>query len=159
MQRTTLILRYGVGPLRARSSDEAARLLDLSRRRVRVLERRGLRRLASYGDGASCAGTGVEQSTLIAAPLLAGVLLGSAAPAAVDDSEGAVAGERASGDEEQSKPPVPEEDGPASSAGPSLGNPFGIADPALDNPLLLVFLAIVVACLVSAGRELRRALH
>jgi Sigma-70, region 4 len=176
MQRTTLILRYGVGPLRARSGDEAARLLDVSRRRVRVLERRGLRRLASYGEGASCAGTGVEQSTLLSvydllgdasiaggaglpAPLQAGVLLASAATAALDEGEGAVAGEHESGGDEESTTPDPEEDGQVSSAGPSLGNPFGIADSALDNPLLLVLLAIVVACLVSAGREIRRALR
>jgi Sigma-70, region 4 len=172
MQRTTLILRYGVGPLRARSGKEAARLLDVSRRRVRVLERRGVRRLASYGEGASCAGTGVEQSTLtsvydllsdtstaggtgLPAPLQAGVLLASAATAALEEGEGAVAGERESGDEEEGISPDPEEDGVVS----SLGNPFGLADPALDNPFLLVLLAIVVACLVSAGRELRRALR
>jgi hypothetical protein len=176
MQRTTLILRYGVGPLRARSDEEAARLLDVSRRRVRVLERRGLRKLASYGEGASCAGTGVEQSTLLSvydllgdasiaggaglpAPLQAGVLLASAATAALDEGEGAVAGEHESGGDEESMTPDPEEDGQVSSAGPSLGNPFGIADSALDNPLLLVLLAIVVACLVSAGREIRRALR
>jgi len=172
MQRTTLILRYGVGPLRARSGNEAARLLDISRRRVRVLERRGVRRLASYGEGATCAGTGVEQSTLMSvydlladtstaggtglpAALQAGVLLASAATAALDEGEGAVAGERESGDEEESITPDPEEDGVVS----SLGNPFGLADPALDNPFLLVLLAIVVACLVSAGREIRRALR
>jgi sigma-70-like protein len=176
MQRTTLILRYGVGPLRARSGEEAARLLDVSRRRVRVLERRGLRKLASYGEGAGCADTGVEQSTLLSvydllsdasiaggaglpAPLQAGVLLASAATAALGEGEGAVAGERESGGDEESMTPEPEEDGQVSSAGPSLGNPFGIADSALDNPLLLVLLAIVVACLVSAGREIRRALH
>ena len=172
MQRTTLILRYGVGPLRARSGNEAARLLDISRRRVRVLERRGVRRLASYGEGASCAGTGVEQSTLMSvydlltdtstaggtglpAALQAGVLLASAATAALDEGEGAVAGERESGDAEESITPDPEEDGVVS----SLGNPFGLADPALDNPFLLVLLAIVVACLASAGREIRRALR
>ncbi len=174
MQRTTLILRYGVGPLRARSGNEAARLLDISRRRVRVLERRGVRRLASYGEGATCAGTGVEQSTLMSvydmladtstaggtglpAALQAGVLLASAATAALDEGEGAVAGERESGDDEEGI--TPEEDGQGSSAGLSLGNPFGLADPALDNPFLLVLLAIVVACLVSAGREIRRALR
>ena len=172
MQRTTLILRYGVGPLRARSGNEAARLLDISHRRVRVLERRGVRRLASYGEGASCAGTGVEQSTLMSvydlladtstaggtglpAALQAGVLLASAATAALDEGDGAVAGERESGDEEDSITPDPEEDGVVA----SLGNPFGLADPALDNPFLLVLLAIVVACLVSAGREIRRALR
>lgn len=184
MQRATLILRYGVGPLRARSRREAARLLDVSRGRVRVLERRGLRALANLGDGAGCADSGVSRTTLVAvydlltdtstagreglhAPLEAGILMASAATVALDDGEGAVAGTRESGgkrehashgDKENGSSGA-EEDGPVASAGPSIGDPFGLADPALDNPFLLVLLAIVVACMVSAGREIRRALR
>jgi hypothetical protein len=182
MQRATLVLRYGVGPLRARSGRETARLLDVARRRVRVLERRGLRALTRLDGGAACVDSGVSRMTLVAVydlltdtsatggegihtSLAAGLRLANAATVALDGGEGAVAGARESGGDtenasrraEESAPPG--EDGPVSSAGPSLGDPFGIADPPLDNPLLLVLVAIVVACMVSAGREIRRALR
>lgn len=177
MQLTTLILRYGVGPVRPRTGKEAARLLDLSRRRVRLLERRGLRRLADAGQAAPCEGTGISRTSLAAvyelltgtstaavealpAPLAAGVRLAIAASVALDEGEGAVAGARESGDEPKNASSDPEdEEGPVSSAGPSLGDPFGAAGPALDNPLFLLLLAIVVACLASAARELRRAVR
>jgi sigma-70-like protein len=176
MQRTTLILRYGIGPLRARSGSETARLLDLSRRRVRLLERRGLRRLAGIGRRTSCEGTGIAPTTLVSvygllsdtstaasyvlpAPLTAGVRLAGAASVALADGEGAVAGTRESGEKRKNASSEPEEEGPMSSAGPSIGDPFGSADPALDNPFFLLLVAIVVACLASAAREIRRAVR
>lgn len=176
LQRTTLILRYGIGPLRPRSRNEAARLLDLSRGRVRLLERRGLRTLAAIGRGASCEGTGVSRSTLVAvyglltgtagddgeelpALFAAGLRLADAASLALDEGGGAVAGVRESGEERRNASPEPEEEGPVSSAATWLGDPFGNVDPALDNPLFLLLLAIVVACLASAAREIRRAVR
>jgi hypothetical protein len=179
MQRATLILRYGVGPVRPRSGEQAARLLDVSRSRVRVLERKGLRALARIDEGASCAATGVSQTTLagvyelltdwhaadvqaLPTPLEAGVQLVIAAAAMLDDGEGegAVAGVRESAGERRSASSGdPEEDGPVASAGPALDDPFGEGDSAMDDPLLLALLALVVACLVSAGREVGRALR
>jgi hypothetical protein len=180
MQRTTLILRYGVGPLRARSGREAGRLLDVSRSRVRVLERRGLRALARLGEDAGCAGTGISETTFVdvyelltgmstaggeslRAPFEAGVRLAAAATVALDESDGgdqgAVAGTRESGGEKENESSQPEEDRSVTPAGPLVGDPFGMGDWALDDPRLVLLLLIVVACLVSAGRELRRALR
>jgi hypothetical protein len=177
LQRTTLILRYGVGPLRNRTRNEAARLLQLSRGRVRLLERRGLRALNHLGDSPSCAGTGLSGTTLVAihellmgtssldghtGPVEAGLRLAGAAILALDESggeRGAVAGVRQSGGGPREDSTQPGEGDPVSS-GPALGgDPFGTADPALDNPLLIALLAIVVACLASAGREIRRAIR
>jgi hypothetical protein len=180
MQRATLVLRYGVGPVRARSEQQAARLLDLSRGRVRLLERRGMRNLARSGRGTSCEQTGISLTSLVAiydlltgsstadaeglpAPLAAGVRLANAASVVLDEGMGAVAGVRDSGEERRHTSAEPEEEqkeeGPVSSAGPSLGDPFGSADPGLDNPMFLLLLAIVVACLASAAREIRRAVR
>jgi hypothetical protein len=180
MQRATLILRYGVGPLRARSGREAGQLLDVSRQRVRVLERRGVRALARRGEGTGCAGTGVSRTTFadlyellsgmstagseaLPAPLEAGVLLGAAASVALDEgngaAEGAVAGARESGGEKQTGSAGSDKDPSVTSAGPSVGDPFGTEDSAFDDPRLVLLLLIVVACLLSAGRELRRALR
>jgi hypothetical protein len=178
MQRAALILRYGIGPVHVRTGSEAARLLDVSRGRVRLLERRGVRALAGIGGGAACADTGVATTTLIAvydlltdtpsdgsldglpAPLEAGVRLANAGAVALEDGDrGAVAGVRESGHEQRAEARQPEEDGPAASAGPSLGDPFEELDPRADNPLLIVLLAIVVACLVSAAREIKRAVR
>jgi hypothetical protein len=176
MERATLILRYGVGPVRVRSGRQAARLLDVSRSRVRQLERRAVRLLADAGRETSCERTGISQTSLVAvydvltgtpagagdlaAPLAAGAELARAAAVSLDEGEGAVAGVRESG-EAPPRPdsPEPEDDGPASSAGASLGNPFGDGDSAVDDPLLLLLLAIVVASLVSAAREIRRAVR
>jgi hypothetical protein len=180
MQRATMVLRYGVGPVRAHSEQQAARLLDLSRGRVRRLEQRGMRNLASRGRGTSCEQTGISLTSLVAvyalmtggsaadseglpAPLAAGVRLANAASALLDEEGGRVAGVRDSGEERRhasaEREEEPEEEGPASSAGPSLGDPFASAAPALDNPMFLLLLAIVVACLVSAAREIRRAVR
>ena len=176
MQRTTLILRYGVGPVRSRSAREAAQLLDVSRDRVRLLERRGVRSLAGIGRGSACAGTGIAQTTLVSVyDLLAdtstagaqglpalfetGVRLAKAASVAEDEGETAGAGARESGGDRRGGSPEPEEDGPVSSAGPSLADPFGDAGLALDNPFFLILMAIVVACLASAAREIRRAVR
>jgi hypothetical protein len=178
-QRATLILLYGVGPVRPRSGRQAARLLDLSRSRVRVLESRGLRALARMGGTANCAGTGVSQTTLtgvyelltewsdagveaLPAPLQAGVRVANAAVAALDEdqSEGAVAGVRESAEERRSaSSDDPEENDPLASAGPALDDPFGAGDSGIDDPLLLALLALVVAGLMSAGREVGRALR
>jgi Sigma-70, region 4 len=176
-QRATLILRYGVGPLRARSRRDVARVLDVARERVRVLERLGARRLAGLGKEADCVGTGVSLTTLVAvyelltdttfnafavglhAPLEQNFVLAGAAAAAVADGEGGVAGARETARSKGNGTPRPDEDGPASSAGPSLGDPFGTAKGALDDPAILVLLAIVVASLISAGREIRRAVR
>jgi hypothetical protein len=179
MQRITLILRYGVGPLRDRTRRETARLLGVSRGRARLLERGGLRTLAGFGKAASCAHTGVSQTTLagayllltgasaptgdgLSAPIGAGVALATLAAVALDDGEGAVAGARESRGERRGTAPDPEEgeeDGPVSSAGPSLGDPFGAASRAVDDPLILLLLAVVVAGMVSAARQVKRALH
>jgi hypothetical protein len=176
MERTTLILRYGLGPVRSRSGRQAARLLDVSRRRVGLLERRGLRRLADAGRGTSCERTGISQTSLVAvydvlagtspaavdefpAPLEAGVRLARAATVALDEGEGAVAGVRESGEARRPASSEPEEDGPATSAGPSIADPFGGGDSGVDDPLLILLLAIVVASLASAAREIRRAVR
>jgi hypothetical protein len=179
LQRATLVLRYGVGPVRARSEQQAARLLDLSRGRVRLLERRGMRNLARSGRSTSCEQTGISLTSLVAvydlltggstggpeglpAPLAAGVWLANAASVVLDEGEGAVAGVRDSSEERRhtsAEPREEQEEGPVSSAGPSLADPFGSADPGLDNPMFLLLLAIVVACLASAAREIRRAVR
>jgi hypothetical protein len=183
MQRTTLILRYGIGPLPARSGGETARLLDLPRGRVRLLERRGLRAVAGLGRATPCEESGISRTSLVEAyellsagssadesppALAAGLRLanaaavaldGGAAAVALDRGAGAVAGARESGEERRSPSYEPGEDGPVSSAGPSLGDPFGDEDGPLDNPLLLVLLAIVVATLASAAGQIRRALR
>jgi hypothetical protein len=176
MQRTTLILRYGVGPVRVRSGRQAARLLDLSRGRVRLLERRGLRALTNAGRRTSCERTGISQASLVAvydvlagtssaalaefpAPLAAGLSLARAATLALEQGEGAVAGARASVEEPRRASSEEEEiieDSP-SSAGPSLGDPFGGGTS--GDAMLILMLAIVVACLASAARELRRAVR
>jgi hypothetical protein len=167
--------------VRPRSGRQAARLLDLSRSRVRVLERRGLRALARIYEGAGCAGTGVSQTTLagvyelladwdtadveaLPVQLEAGVRLATAAAAMLDDdegdSQGAVAGVRESAEERPSAASgETEENGPLATAGPALDDPFGEGDRAIDDPLLLALLALVVACLVFAGREVGRALR
>ena len=182
MQRSTLILRYGIGPVRARSGREAALLLDVSRGRVRLLVQRGVRALSNLGPGAACRGSGLERTTVVAlyglvtdtpagafeelpATLEAGVLLANAASEALDDGgEAAVAGARESGVREsggaqRARAPAPGEDGPVASAGPSIGDPFDGLDSGLGNPFLLVLLAIVVACLASAAREFKRAVR
>jgi Sigma-70, region 4 len=177
MERTTLILRYGVGPVRARSGRQAARLLDISRGRVRLLERRAVRSLADAGRETSCERTGISQISLVAvydiltgtfsptgsdlpAPLTAGARLARAAAAALDEGEGVVAGVRESSEVPRRPDPTePEDDGPASSAGPSLGDPFEKDDSGADDPMLLLLLAIVVASLASAAREIRRAVR
>lgn len=177
LQQTTLVLRYGVGPVRSRTRGETARLLQLSRGRVRLLERRGLRALDHLGDSPSCAGTGLSGTALVAihelligtsslpgqtAPVEAGLRLAGAAMLALDESGGGlgvVAGIRRSGGVPHGDSIESEEDG-AVSSGPALGgDPFGTSDPALENPLLILLLAIVVACLASAGREIRRAIR
>jgi len=178
MQRTTLILRYGVGPVRARSPRGAARLLDVSRARVERLERRGVRSLQGIGGSAPCSQTGVSYDSLLEvyglltdapvagafedlpAPLEAGARLAAAGAVALeDDKRGAVAGARQAGGPEEDARPRPEKDEDVSSAGPSLGAPFADGASPLDDPLLLALLAIVAACLVSAGVEIRRALR
>jgi Sigma-70, region 4 len=186
LQRTTLILRHGVGPLPRRTVDEAARLLDLPRGRVRLLERRGLRGLAGIGSGESCEGTGLARTTLVAiydlltgpstddgaapsALVAVGVRVANAATVALDEGtgamvgadegSGAVASVRESGDARRSPSSDPAEDGPVASAGPSLGDPFGDGGSSLDNPFFLVLLAIVVACLAFAASEIRRAVR
>jgi hypothetical protein len=178
MQRITLILRYGVGPLRDRTRRETARLLGVSRGRARLLELAGLSTLAGFGNAASCAQTGVSRTTLavayvlltgasapmgdgLSAPLAAGVALATMAAVALDEGEGAVAGAHDSRGERRGTAGDPdggEENGPVSS-GPSLGDPFGAASRAIDDPLLLVLLAVVVAGMVSAARQVKRALH
>jgi hypothetical protein len=177
MQRTALILRYGVGPVQARSVKQTARLLDVSRGRVRLVERRGVRNLAGAGQDTSCERTGISAISLasvyelltgsassategLSPPLAAGVRLANAASAALDADGGAVAGARESGGERRDPSPEREADeDDVSSAGPSLANPFGSGGAALDNPLFLLLLAIVVACLASAAREIRRAVR
>lgn len=177
MQRTTLILRYGIGPVHARSEREAARLLDVSRGRLHRLERRGVRSLAGIGRTAACEQTGIADTTLVAvydlladtslaggfeqlpAPLEAGVRLAGAASAALEGRErGAVAGVRESGGAADGRPAVPDDEDDVSSAGPAF-TPFDEMSPSVDNPLFLVLLAIVVACLVSAAAEIRRAIR
>jgi hypothetical protein len=180
MQRATVVLRYGVGPVRARSEQHAAWLLDLSRGRVRLLERRGMRNLARSARGTSCEQSGISLISLVAvydlltggsiagaeglpAPLDVGVRLANAASVVLDEGEGTVAGVRDSREERRHTSAEPEEEqeekGPVSSAGPSLGDPFGSVDRALDNPMFLLLLAIVVACLASTAREIRRAVR
>jgi sigma-70-like protein len=178
MQRTTLILRYGVGPVRPRSGREAARLLDVPRSRVRLLERRGVRSLAGLGRRAGCAESGLTRATLVAvygvladmppagsfgqlpASLEAGLRLASAASAALEDEgRGAVAGARESGGGEPRDSDGPPREDDVASAGPSLGAPFDEVDPSVDNPLFLVLLGIVVASFVSAVAEIRRAIR
>jgi len=140
-----------------------------------MLERRGVRRLAGFGPQASCVGTGVLQTSLAAvydlvtdtpapggglhAALATGALLAGAATSALEDGDGGVAGIEQSGGEPPRPSPETEEDGPVSSAGPSLTDPFGTGDSALDDPRVLLFLAIVLACMVSAAHEIRRALR
>lgn len=171
------MLRYGVGPAQPRSEKQAAELLAVSRGRVRLLEQRGLRSLTRSGRGSSCEQTDISLTSLVAVydllsgtakasaeglpvPLAAGVRLANAATGALDDEVGSVAGARQSAEKPHQTSSEPEEqEGPVSSAGPSLGNPFGAANPALDNPMFLVLLAIVVACLASAAREIRRAVR
>jgi Sigma-70, region 4 len=162
-QRNTLVLRYGVGPVRRRSRDEAARLLDVSLGRVRLLERRAVRGLAEAGRSTGCEGTGISAGMLegLPASFAAGAGVAGALTAALEEGgSGAVAGVRQAGGEARDDALEPEGDeGPAASAGPSLGNPFGSAGPALDNPIFLMLLAIVAACLASAAREIRRAVR
>jgi hypothetical protein len=166
MQRATVILRFGIGSVRPRSGRQVARLLDVSPGRVRLLERRGVRALAGIDRGAACLGAG-EGS--LAAVLEAGVRLANTVAAALDeagpgtvaldeDGQGAVAGARKSGGTGGGGSPPPE-DGPVSSAGPSLGDSFGDDGSAVDEPLFLLLVAIVVACLASAGREIMRAVR
>jgi Sigma-70, region 4 len=178
LQRSTLILRFGVGPVSPRSRGEAARVLELSSGRVRRLEVVGMRSLVERGLNASCEGSGVTSATLVAVyalladtsfadrfeplgpytpPVEAGIRLASAAGAEVQ-GEGAVAGVtqtdgRQASDEEE----VDEDD--VSSAGPALGGPFASLEPSSENPIFLVLLAIAVACLGSALREIVRAVR
>lgn len=177
MQRTTLILRYGIGPVHARSGREAARLLDVSRGRVLRLERTGVRTLADLGSRTACEQTEIANITLLAvydlladtslaggleempAPLEAGVRLAGAASAALEgEGRGAVAGVRESGGAAKERSDKPIEDDDVSSAGPSL-SPFDEMKPSVDNPLFVILLAIVVACLASAAAEIRRAIR
>jgi hypothetical protein len=176
-QQATLILRYGIGPIRPRSGRETAQLLDVSRRRVRLLERRGVRSLAGIGQDSACAGTGIGRTTLVAVydllldtsapggralpPLLeTGVQLANTASVALEDEQAAaVAGVRESGGDRREASLEPEEDGPVASAGPLLGAPFGDAGASLDNPFFLLLIAIAVACLASTAREIRRAVR
>ena len=177
LQRTTLILRYGVGPVRSRTRGETARLLQLPRGRVRLVERRGLRALDHLGDSPSCAGTGLSGTALVAihelllgtsslhgqtAAVEAGLRLAGAATLALDESgagRGTVAGVRQSGGAPREDSIESGEDAPVSSGPALVGDLFGTVDSALNNPFLIALLAIVVACLASAGREIRRAIR
>jgi hypothetical protein len=176
MQRTTLILRYGIGRVRSRSAREAAQLLDVSKSRLRLLEGRGVRSLSRRGQGAACAGTGIAQSTLVAvyellgesatrgqglpSLLETGARLAEAAAATLEDEgEAAVAGVRESGTRRRDAAREPEKGGLLPFAGPALGDPFEDASSILENPLFLILVAITVACLASAAREIRRAVR
>ena len=55
LERRVLVLRAGLGPRQPRARARVARALDLSARRVRRLERRGLRRLRGLARG-GCGG-------------------------------------------------------------------------------------------------------
>jgi hypothetical protein len=175
-QRTTLILRYGIGPVRARSGKQAARLLDLSRRKVGLLERRGLRTLADAGRRTSCERTAVSPTSFVAVydllsatsvaaterfspAVAAGVMLARAAAVALEQGGGAVAGARESGGDPKRASSEQDEvtEEPPSSAGPSLGDPFGSGNS--DDAMVILMLAIVLACLASAVREVRRAVR
>jgi hypothetical protein len=162
MQRATLILRYGVGPVHARSASETARLLGVSPARVALLEHRGVGSLAGRSRRSGCGRTGVATATL--APvygLLAEASIASlagAAAALTDPGRGDVAGVRASGGERQDGPQGPADGDDENPASPSFGAPLGEGNPVLGDPLFLVLLAVVVACLASAARDLRRSM-
>lgn len=70
MQRTVLILRYGIGRIEAHSAPRAARTLGVSHSRFRRLERRGVRSLASASRRSSCERTGVARDTIAAVSLI-----------------------------------------------------------------------------------------
>jgi Sigma-70, region 4 len=168
LQRTTLILRFGVGPVAARSRSAAARVLGLSRSRVRQLELTGIQSLEAQGQNAQCGGSSTMTTTLVAVhALLAGRLadgfepLGSRPPAREGGTSPA-SGTGAGSTARRSGPGTGQEDPPLdhetmSSGGPVLGAPFANLQPSPNNPVFLVLLAITMACLVPAVREFVRA--
>jgi sigma-70-like protein len=150
-QRTALVLRYGLGSPRVHSVREAARLMHLSKMRVRLLERRGVRRLARAGRRTSCdvSGVGATSLTGTTGAVVTAAFRGAASDAAGSPARGAVAGRQASGGS----------DGLAAESRPAtLTTPFGTIDkPA--GPLLIALLAAVVAGIALAGRSLLRSVR
>jgi len=174
MQRSALIVRYGIGGVESRSARRAARTLDVSRSRFRRLERRGVRSLVRAARRSSCERTGVSEATLDSVFRMilnaspgasftfaalggdSGLRLASASPQD-EAGRGGVAGRQ------RSSEPGPEgsgqEDGGPSSAGPALATPFGDLQAAPDNPLFMLFLAVALAGIVFATRGIVRAVR
>ena len=152
-QRTTLALRYGLGPLRAHPVLETARRLHVSRSRVRLLERRGIRRLALAGRRTSCEDTGGGASALTG---VTGTVVTEAALVAASGRDsatvarGAVAGRSASGGQDRVKAPS----GPA-----TLATPFGAVDRPGGLLLTALLAAVLAAGIVLAGRSVLRSVR
>jgi hypothetical protein len=179
MQRSALIVRYGIGRIESRSARLAARALGMSRGRFRRLERRGVRSLAAASRSSSCERTGVARTTfaavfwlllnnstggVVATPAVAldpaggGFRLASA-PLPGAGGAGAVGGARESGAAQGRPRDSGQVDGGTSGTAPSLPTPFGDAQATPGSPLFVLLLAVVLAGAGLAARSVLRALR
>jgi hypothetical protein len=179
MQRSALIVRYGIGRIESRSPRLAARALGLSRSRFRRLERRGVRALVAASRRSSCERTGVARATFAAIfwllldrsaggvvtmpavvlePAGGGVRAASAqVPGA--GGAGAVRGARESGAAQGRRRDSGQVDRGTSGTAPSLTTPFGDLRATPGSPLFVLLLAVVLAGAGLAARSILRALR
>lgn len=91
-QRRVLELRAGLGPMRAHSRRGVARILDVRVRRVRRLERRGLRQARVLSRAGGCSGAGAGTATASGGALGADIITppggGGGGDTAADDGAG-----------------------------------------------------------------------
>ena len=151
-QRSALALRYGLGALRPYSVGATARRMGVSRSRVRLLERRGERRLALAGRRTACEDTRIDPKTLTdasGAALMPASVVATGGADAEPPARGEVAGRHASGGSDRIG---------AQSGRSTLPTPFG-ADEGPAGVLLIALLAAVLAAIALAGRSLLRSLR
>ena len=166
MQRAVLVLRYGIGPGQPRSRARTARALGVSRTRVGVLERRGVRSLGRASRRTGCEHTGVARSTmfgiarLVSADsrtfLMALTGIGGPSGGLAKDIIG-VKGVSRSGSEDGPGLDL-ETDGGDDSIATTLAKPFGDLDGS-PGPLLLALLAGILLSLGVVAREIVRAVR
>ncbi len=158
-QRRVLRLRAGVGPAEPATRVEVARRLDLSVRRVRRVERRGLRVLKSAGRrGCAEAAPSVTEEEAFAIGGAVGVVLtggvasgsagapGSSPADGRDDSTGGGKGDAAGSSGSNESGGVK---GIAATGAPPATGSTGIA-------LTLLVVLLISACVLGLGLETRR---
>ena len=163
LRARVLVLRYGVGPAKARSAERVARRVGLTMRRYQLVRRRALRRLVTLGSTTGCRGSGAplgeiargeagggsggESAELFSFASFSGSAAGGGD--AGSDDRTAVLGEQAEGEGEE-PPPFPES--PATGA-------LSLPDDPSDLPFLLAVGAFFVGFLLWVLARRRRLAH